>query len=324
MRYFLPLFALLLAACGSQHRPVEEDDPWDTHEPRARYYDRDYLPPGRRTSADLVKRAAESEAQGRDDQARVDYHQLFRSDRWHAQGNTRYQDLMLRNGLDVSLWREYLDLWEANLSRGDALWFHLRPAVVKRLNQKVPTRGKPLSADELAVLADVLADAASKEEAGDNDGALQAVETAIAKHDWIELHRMRISLCDEAALPAIAKEYADRADEDPSDGNALSLYALAIARSDMARALRMLRDGYILALPGQWLYRSLAEICAALGDSTSRTSLDSRRQAAGWYRTAEAMYQYAASVPGAGVTDALSIVQAQLAELQAAGIDSQP
>ncbi|MBK8207878.1 MAG: hypothetical protein IPK87_13970 [Planctomycetes bacterium] len=316
MRYTLPLIALLLAACGSQQRPPEEDDPWDTHEPRAKYYDHDYKPPGRRTSADLVKRAAEAEAEGRDDQARVDYHQLFRGDRWHVQGNTLYQDLMLRNGLDMSLWQEYLDLWEANQGRGDALWFHLRPAIVKRQDQEVPTRGKPLTPEQLAVLADVLTDAAAKEESGDTAAAMQAIESALEQHDWIELHRMRISLCAEAALPDLAKEYADRADEDPSDGNALSLYALAIARTDMARALRMLRDGYVLALPGQWLYRSLAEVCVALGDSTSRTSVDERRQAAGWYRTAEALLAYCAQVPGVEVTEAQNHVQGQLEALE--------
>ncbi|MCC7508737.1 MAG: hypothetical protein IT464_05150 [Planctomycetes bacterium] len=321
MRYTLPWIAVLLAACGSQQRPPEEDDPWENHEPRAKYYDHDYKPPGRRTSADLVKRAAEAEAEGRDDQARVDYHQLFRGDRWHVQGNTRYQDLMLRNGLDMSLWQEYLDLWEANPARGDALWFHLRPAIVKRQDQEVPTRGKPLTPEQLAVLAGVLTDAAAKDEAGDSAGAMQAIESALEQNDWVELHRMRIALCTEAALPGLAKEYADRADDDPSDGNALSLYALAIARTDMARALRILRDGYILDLPGQWLYRSLAEICAALGDSTSRTSVDSRRQAAGWYRTAEALLAYVAEV--GEVTEAQSHVQGQLAALEQAGVDSQ-
>lgn len=315
MRYALPLI-LLLAGCGSQSR--DDDDPWEDYEPGPRsYYDENYKPPGRRTTADLLKRASEAEANGRDDRARVEYHALFQSDRWHAAANARYQNLMLRNELDTQVWQEYLDLWEANQGRGDALWFHLRPLALKHTGKAQP-RGKVLNADELDMLAITLAEAGAKEAEGDTTGALEIVQQALERHDWFELHRLRISLCPDDALAAITTEYADRAEEDPSDGNALALHALAVARTDMARALRLLRDGVVLGLPGQWLYQTLAEISEFQGDAASRGSFDGRRQAAGWYELAAAMQGYA------GVLQSTEGLQTKLQAVTKQGLDTQP
>lgn len=313
MRYALIL--LLLAGCGSQSRDYYDDDEWEDYEPGPRsYYDENYKPPGRRTSAELLKRAAENEAAGRDDRARVEYHDLFRGDRWHHAANTRYQNLMLRNELDVQVWQEYLDLWESNPGRGDALWFHLRPLVLKYTG-KAQTRGKVLNADELDMLALVLAEVAAQTS---DSKALQIVMQALERHDWFELHRLRISLCPESALAEVSTEYAERAEEDPSDGNALALHALAVARTDMARALRMLRDGVVLGLPGQWLYQTLAEICEFQGDATSQGSFDGRRQAAGWYELAQAMQTQA------GVLQSTEALQGKRKAIAEQGLDTAP
>lgn len=316
MRYLLIL--VLLAGCGSQSHDYDDDDAWEDYEPGPRsYYDENYKPPGRRTTADLLKRASEAEANGRDDRARVEYHDLFQSDRWHAAANTRYQNLMLRNELDTQVWQEYLDLWEANQGRGDALWFHLRPLTLKYTGKAQP-RGKVLNADELDMLALTLADVGAKEAEGDTKGALEIVQQALERHDWFELHRLRISLCPEEALAAVSAEYAERAEEDPSDGNALALHALGVARADMGRALRLLRDGVVLGLPGQWLYQTLAEFSEFLGDDVSRGSFDSRRQAAGWYELAAAMQGYA------GVLQSTEGLQTKLQAVTKQGLDTQP
>jgi hypothetical protein len=220
---------------------------------------------------------------------------------------------MLRNELGTTLWQEYLDLWEANQGRGDALWFHLRSEILARQGKSLPSRGKPLTEAERETLATF--------EAG---GVVYAdIARALETHDWPQLHRLAIAACPDEQLASLVQRYAARADEDPSDGDALALHALAVARTDAADALRMLRDGYVLGLPGYWLYRALAEICEARGTALAATDLDERRQAAGWLRAAEALYEYCAGSPDDSVTQALARARVRIDELEARGLDGQ-
>jgi hypothetical protein len=313
MRLCLIILALLLSACASQRRPVYEPyDPWADYQPSGRtYYDHNYVPPARRGASALVRQAISAESAGRDDRARVDYHLAFRRDRWHVEANTRYQDLMLRNGLYVILWQEYLDLWELNPERGDAFWFHLRPALMQRQDEAPPRRGRAPSEAERAKLEELLR---AIDQMQDTDAARQAVNEALLEHDWPELHRAGILLCPDDELPALAAMYASRAGADPSDGNALALHALALAPTEPQTALRMLRDGVVLELPGYWLYHTLAELCAEHGDAVEGDNRDSLRQMAGWYLTAEALFAYCARAGDGVADDALASVRAALAE----------
>jgi hypothetical protein len=322
MRITLPVLVLLLAACGGQSRYEYEDrDRWADYEPGQKYYDSSYVPPNRRTADALVDQAARAQQQGRPDQARVDYQQAFLRDRWHTEANTRYQDLMLDNDLQTLVWQEYLDLWIANPTRGDALWYHLRPMFLERIASAPPARGKPLADEDVLALAAVQAGVL---EAANDAAALAQVRTALDKHDWIELHRMLIALWPEEELDALVDTYAERAEDDPSNGNNLALHALAIARADAHKAVEILRDGYVLGLPGYWLYYTFGEICADLGRITGADTRETRRQSAGWHRCAEGLYTYAARADRDDLSAELQGVRESLSELAKTGLDAQP
>jgi tetratricopeptide (TPR) repeat protein len=295
MRKLLVLLVLMLAACGSQSRDDYVDDVWDTYDPgRDRpTYDERYVPPSRMNADQLVERAMRAERDGRDDQARVDYHAAFRRDRWHAEANRRYQDLMLRNGLFDTVWQEYLDLWQAEPGRGDALWFHLRPMLLRRADQPMPLEREPKLSPEQAERVNALsAEARSKWNDGDDAGAREAVKQALEIADLAELHRLRILLAPAEEHAALLTEYAERAEENPASGDNLYLHARVLAYRDVAAALGMLRGGWILDLPGWWLRFGIGEFARGLGDNQLTAALEGDQQAQrstqGWYATAEA------------------------------------
>jgi hypothetical protein len=289
MRY-LPIFLLLLlAACGGQGRDSDDDDdPWEDYDPEVRTstYDEAYVSPTRMNADQLVERAKKAEADGRDDQARVDYHAAFRRDRWHPAANAGYQDLMLRNGLFETVWQEYLDLWQREPERGDAFWFHLRPMLQDREDGIVLDKARKLSEEELTQVNDLTAQSKEAADAQDRTRALEAIEAAIAVADYAVLHRVRIELLQTGDYASLLQEYADYADENPASGDRLSLHALVLSYRDPMKALGMLREGWILELPGYWLHFGIAEICVGLGDNETE-----QRSKLGWYAVARAFLQ---------------------------------
>jgi hypothetical protein len=301
MRFLILLLPLLLLmSCASQDRRTYANghDPWADYQPSPREtYDRTYIPPHQRSADERYEQARMYEDEGRDDQARIEYHAVFLRDRWHKQGNRGYQDLMLRNNLQTSLWQEYLDLWEANRERGDALWFHLRTLVLERQGQgpqerrrRAPTDDERLRVHELMQTAEQHA------RAGEDAQAYEAVTAALEIADMPELHRARITLASDEQVSGLVSEYAERFDDDPSDGDMLAAYALATARTDPVEALKLLRDGYVLALPGYWLPFTLAEIAwdmaVELDDQAGdEITTDEERQLVGWLLLAESMWE---------------------------------
>lgn len=262
MRYFF-VFLLLVAGCASQTR---DDYPsaWDDYDPADTQpaYDEDYVHPSRMGPERLLQRAREAEEQGRDDQARVDYHTLFRRDRWHPEGNERYQDLMLRNGLFDIVWQEYLDLWQENPERGDAVWYHLRPMLIEREDEPAMAEPEPPMSDEQREeIRRFLADADDAAAEGDRAGELAAIEKALAVSDAPELHVRRIDASPEDALGDLQEEYAAKFDENPASGDAAGLYGLALARTDADRSLEVLRQAWVLGLPGAWLRYAMGRLC---------------------------------------------------------------
>ncbi|MCB9895869.1 MAG: hypothetical protein H6839_15590 [Planctomycetes bacterium] len=296
MRYLPLLLLAFLASCASQDR-YSYDDPWDdpaTDTPR-HTYDESYVPPSRMDADQLVARAQRAEQDGRDDQARVDYQQAFRRDRWHPGANTGYQDLMLRNGLFDEVWQEYLDLWQQNPSRGDALWFHLRPMLIQRADEPLPLGYvKKLSADKQARVDELTGDADAKLDAGDSAGAVAVIEEALEIADLTALHRRRIQLLQAEDYDALLQEYADRAEENPANGDNLYLHARVVAYRDPQAALGMLRDGWILDLPGWWLRFGMGEISRELADAgfeqAKRADVPAARSCLGYYGLAEAFF----------------------------------
>lgn len=293
------LLALLVAACGSQSRPDEDDDPWADYDPQPRStYDETYKPPRtdprppRGGSADeYVRQARRFEDAGRPDQARVEYQSAFGADRWHVPANQGYQDLMLENELFDALWREYLELWQQNPGRGDAFYFHLRPLMKRRGLGAVPLEARHEVSDEtIAEINALLEDTKSRADAGDRDGAVAAIQAALKLADWPILHRVRIELLYPVDYDGLLAEYAGRAADNPQSGDALALHARVVAMRDRARALQMLREGYVLELPGFWLPFGIAELCRALGDEPwagqGAPPRDYTRQALGWYAAA--------------------------------------
>lgn len=294
MRKLLVLLVLMLAACGSQSRDDYVDDVWDTYDPgRDRpTYDERYVPPSRMNADQLVERAMRAEHDGRDDQARVDYHAAFRRDRWHAEANRRYQDLMLRNGLFDTVWQEYLDLWQAEPGRGDALWFHLRPMLLRRADQPMPLEREPKLSPEHAERVNALsAEARSKWNDGDDAGAREAVKQALEIADLAELHRLRILLAPAEEHAALLTEYAERAEDNPAGGDNLYLHARVLAITDPAAAIRLLRGGWILGVPGWWLRFGLGELCLEQGEqqlpAAVEGDVEAIRSSQGWYALAE-------------------------------------
>ena len=132
-RSILPLLLLtcVLAACSSRRRHVDDDS--YVREPGTdRVEPADPWTPASTSADDFVAQARGGIKSRRYDDARVTLHQAFRRDRWHPAANTVYQDLMIERGKFAVVWREYTDLYMANKPRGDALWFHLRPMLVKK------------------------------------------------------------------------------------------------------------------------------------------------------------------------------------------------
>lgn len=290
---FLPLTALLLlAACGSQSRS-DRDNPWEDYDPTVKRetYDETYVPPSEMDADELVERAKRAESQGRDDQARVDYHQAFRRDRWHAEANRRYQDLMLRNGLFEDVWQEYLDLWQQNPERGDAFWFHLRPMLSERGKDFKLVRYKDLADEKVEQINQHTADSAAASEAGDREAAVAAIDKAIEVADLPILHRVRIELLHPADYQSLLDVYAERAEENPANGDAMYLHAHVLSLRDAKAALGMLREAWILELPGYWVRFGIAEVCRELGDNGIQNEADSA-STLGWYACAQAFLEH--------------------------------
>lgn len=292
MRYLpILLTVLCLGACGSQSRPAE-DDPWADYNPEPRStYDETYKPPRteprqpKTTSADeYVRRAEKAQERGRADEARVEYQSAFSADRWHVPANQGYQDLMLENGLFDALWREYLELWQANPGRGDAFFFCLRPLMKRRGLGAVPLETRHDVSDEtIDQINALLEESTDRANDGDRDGAVAAVDSALKLADLPILHRVRIELLYPVAYDDLLAEYAARADANPQSGDALALHAKVVATRDKGKALEMLRAGYVLELPGFWLPFCIAELCREMGDGLNAESRDDRRNALGWF-----------------------------------------
>lgn len=297
------VLSLLVAACGSQSRP-KDDDPWANYEPTPRNtYDETYQPPRTEprppkggSADDCVLRAEAAIAKGRNDEARVEYQAAFRADRWHVPANQGYQDLMLENQLFDALWREYLDLWHANPARGDAFYFCLRPLLKRRGLGAVPLETRHEVSDEtIDEINTLLGESTEKSGAGDRDGALAAINAALKLADWPILHRVRIELLYPVDYDGLIAEYAKRAEDNPQSGDALALHARVVALRDKTKAVEMLRAGYVLELPGFWLIFGIAELCRELGDkpwtgASSTPSRDHTRNALGWYAAARDFY----------------------------------
>ena len=299
MRYLPLSLLLLLAACGQGRDYDDEEDDresrWEDYDPEVQThtYDEAYVPPTRMNADQLVERAKKAEANDRDDEARVDYQAAFRRDRWHPGANAGYQDLMLRNDLFETVWQEYLDLWQQNLARGDAFWFHLRPMLQRAEGGLALEKQKQLSDEDLLRVNELTSQSKEAADAGDREAALDAINAALKIADYPSLHRVRIELMSTGDYTALLQEYADYADENPASGDRLYLHAHVLSFRDPSRALGMLREGWIIDLPGYWLRFGIAEICIGLGDNDANTE---RRSALGWYAAARAFLQQCVEV----------------------------
>jgi hypothetical protein len=184
-----------------------------------------------------------------------------------------------------TVWQEYLDLWQQNAERGDAFWFHLRPMMQQRNDAVVLDKVAKLTDEELVRVNELTAQSREAADAGDRDGALEAINAALEIADYPSLHRVRIELLAAGDYTALLQEYADYADENPASGDRLYLHAHVLSFRDPARALSMLREGWIIELPGYWLRFGIAEICVGLGDNDANSD---RLSAKGWYAAARA------------------------------------
>jgi hypothetical protein len=249
----------LLAACSSQHRVDPEPDftnpdpaPDESHEPRL-------------GEIESLISQAKLEIRRRDfDEARVKLHQVFRRDRWNPEANTLYQDLRIQLKQGDALYQEYLDLYEANKTRGDAFWFHLRPLLIKRGIKACEVEKHPEPTEEQRERIKEL------EGLPPPEGTEEArIRVALARLDEMlaldpmraDLIRRRAYLAPESTL----KKYREMSEDDPGSGDALWRYAMVVLDTNgdepERTALDILRRGWILDLPGKHLRGSIAGIC---------------------------------------------------------------
>lgn len=271
---FLTLL-LVLGGCHSQSRVVHHDPhlgagPDSPREPR------EHWTANPRTADEFTAKARREIRAGRLDDARVTLHQAFSRDRWHPGANTLYQDAMLeRGGFDI-VWREYTDLYHAWPLRGDALWFHLRPLLLKD-TRLTPEAGRVLTDEQRLSLETAMGEARTFMDNGQTAQARKAVLAALdIDPGHIGAHRLAQDLWPRDELPGLIAHYDEIADENPASGDRLYLAARARARLDMPAAIEMLRGGLILGLPGLWLAAGMAELAQerAQDERESRRSRD--------------------------------------------------
>ena len=260
MKRFLALaLTCLLAACGTQQRPADEPDfstdpntPVESPEPRL-------------GEIESLISQAKLEIKRRDyDEARVKLHQVFRRDRWNPEANTIYQDLQISRGMGDALYQEYLDLYEANKARGDALWFHLRPLLIKRGIKACEVEVHPVLTEEQQARIrelEALPPPEGSEEVRIKEELARLDEMLALDPMRADLIRRRAYLSPESTL----KKYREMSEDDPGSGDALWRYAMAVLDANghepERTALDILRRGWILDLPGKNLRGSIAGIC---------------------------------------------------------------
>lgn len=281
MRYLMFASVLLLAACGGQGRYVYEPDP-EPHDPEPRPRDI----PLEETADAFVRRAHRAESNERYDEARTEYHHAFRRERWHFEANSGYQNLMRQVGLSDVVWREYLDLWQQNATRGDAWWWHLGHAIKQR-HEAGNLQGEPMpkATPEDKQRIDSLREQAMQAlKARDFEACVSHIDEALKLADLYDLHRLRIAAWPESDLDALVTHYAEHADENPASGNRAALHAAAAGRQNPLAALKLLREAVVLEIPGEFLWLELATWALWMGQETdAEANQDATRQAAGWY-----------------------------------------
>lgn len=290
---FIPLLALFASSCSvGVYRHYTPDTYVD--EPvtsPSSNYPQNYTPPSQRDATWFATEAEIDRKVGDFSEAHINYQRAFRRDRWHPAANEGYQDMMLERGLFDDLWREYLDVWQKHPTRGDAFWLHVRPMLhqngIKPVRQ---IRAPKVSADDEAAANKLLKSAQAYYLLDDVRAALRDINAAIELADTFALNRFRILWTRESSLPALVEAYSERAEEDPSNGDNQALLALAIARTDRLKAIELLRDGWVLDIPGIELRRVLAELARDLGDETEGSSIISTRKRRGWYQASAAFF----------------------------------
>ena len=293
--FAIALFCALLAGCN-QGRRVERDESEVTSPVENQ---RDKV----EDSLDRLLRQVKQEiAINAFDDARITLHQVFRRDRWHPEANQLYQDLQIKRGQSDALYQEYLDLYEANKERGDALWFHLRPLLIKRGIKACEIEKHPEPTAEQTVRLTEIAEALTKmgrnPEAGEEKAALALIDEALSINpvsgDYVCRSRgpMRSSA---------AKKYRDASEENPASGDMLFLHAMASSPRFPPEPARIdvLREGWILELPGFYLRLGLADVALEMAIHLSEwhRGLEARELArfqTGWLEIALCFSQIAA------------------------------
>jgi len=263
-RLLAVILALSVAACGSQQRP--DDEPDFSPEP----YSPNETPEPRLGEIESLISQARLEIKRRDyDEARVKLHQVFRRDRWHPEANTLYQDLQISRGKGDALYQEYLDLYEANKQRGDALWFHLRPLLIKR-------GIKACEVERVQEPSEAVQDRVREIKVALNVGPgrstvppkeLSESERLALVEEWLKLDPWEGTAVRELANlrpKETLERYREAAEESAASGNAQWIYAKAVqftsGEDGDFKALDILRRAWILELPGTMITTGIASL----------------------------------------------------------------
>lgn len=306
------MIALLVASCASQERPDDIDPDYEypvdvrnTHEPPT-------------TVQRLLERGEREEQQGRLDNARVTYQQIFRRDAWNPTAHTRYQNILYTSELFDPLWQEYTDLWQASPRSGIAWFFHLRPLMLKRTGERLGTDDWAVfqPTDEQRTLLDSAAKALTED---DSTAAASTLKELLDDSPaLVPAHILWIQIKSDSATEA----YEDLAMEHPTSGVAQALLARTLEESDPDHALKILHDAYVLGLNGQWLEYELGRVCFERAKAIDGRETENLRDRWGWFQIARWMMQQTlrSSTSPESAIDMYETSSQSIAEIEESGI----
>lgn len=267
----------LLCACTSQRRPDHEEPDFEVQPAPDR-------PAPALDSVQNLLSEARRQAQVADyDEARVTLHQIFRRDRWHPEANRLYQDVELKRGQAAALYQEYLDLY-TRAPRGDALWFHLRPLLIKRGFGPWAARAEPAQSkaehDRIEAALFLQRPADLEEDIRALKALLSMKLTARQKLRLVE--RWLGGGNDGAELQ---DHWAQALEEDPGNGDLAALLSLTLNRASPPRAgeaLKVAREAWILELPGILLPLAMGQAALRLFEAEAGQTADGARSRTGY------------------------------------------
>jgi tetratricopeptide (TPR) repeat protein len=234
-----------------------------------------------RTTEQLWKQAEQELEQGREQDAIITLHQIRLRDPWHFDANTLYQDVRLKSVPPERVYGEYRGLFADDMGNGAALYFMLRPLLLKA--SAIPAAiGDQSQAHAAEMLYGECVTAAHEgkptaEARPKFDGLFARVPLHVAGHrlwqdmvmgeDWVssagtdELIEAEYAVEMQARLDRLCREYGELLVKHEMNGDARYLYErMASLKDPVESSLRYARD-FLGGVGGYWMLYGLGR-CA--------------------------------------------------------------